>query len=157
MDGDPDQAYELVFNDFIPLSFRVTFTIQLGLLLWLLLNLILFNFTRINLLNLLNFPSLLTTTLNWMRHRIVSTTIPAEHNENQRLIKGIWKLLKAVSIVNIVCWISYRIIDGNEALKSCTIVCLWHPWCHIYKLLYNLPNRRDSSGFHTMKRSYRVT
>lgn len=160
MDGDPDQTYEIVFNDFIPLSFRVTFTIQLGLLLWLLLNLILFNFTKINLLNLLNLSfsphnyTQLDESSNNLSTGEFSTTIPAEFNENQRLINGIWRLFKVVAIVSIVCWISYRIIDGNDWLNilyySLPLVSLVFT---VYKMFYK---SSQSSGqyrvFTTIKR-----
>lgn len=160
MDGDAEKTYELVFNDFIPLSFRVTFTIQLGLLLWLLLNLILFNFTKINLLNLLNLSysphnyTQLDNTNNNLSSGEFSTTIPAEFNENQRLIKGIWRLFKVVSIVNIVCWISYRIIDGNDLLKSLFYTLpLISLGFSVYKMFYK---SAQSSGqfrvFTTIKR-----
>ena len=49
----PNQTHEILFNDFIPLSFRITVAIHFGLILWLILNLLLTNFTSINVLHLL--------------------------------------------------------------------------------------------------------
>ncbi|CAX45047.1 mediator of retention of lumenal endoplasmic reticulum proteins, putative [Candida dubliniensis CD36] len=121
----PNQTHEILFNDFIPLSFRVTFSIHFGLILWLILNLLLTNFTTINVLQLLklSYTPHNYTHLDDRSHNHETTNnqnneslgeyaafLPSDSHENDRLIKGIWSSLKFVSIINIICWIIYKSI-----------------------------------------------
>lgn len=121
----PNQTHEILFNDFIPLSFRVTFSIHFGLILWLILNLLLTNFTTINVLQLLklSYTPHNYTHLDDRLHNHETTNnqnneslgeyaafLPSDSHENDRLIKGIWSSLKFVSIINIICWIIYKSI-----------------------------------------------
>ncbi|CAK9435536.1 uncharacterized protein LODBEIA_P02630 [Lodderomyces beijingensis] len=112
----------ILFKDLIPLPFRILLLIELGLTLWMSLNVILFQFTPINVLRLLN--------LSYSPHNYTSlddkgiatgeyaTTVPADDKENARLIKGIWSNLKRVAVVNLGSWIVFKLIQYyNKDLK----------------------------------------
>lgn len=115
MDDLNSETQAILFNDLIPLPFRILVLIQLGLALWFFLNVILFKFTSLNLLHLLN--------LSYNPHKYTqldgslpsngefATSIPADRRENSRLITGIWNTLKAVTIVNVFSWIAFKSIQ----------------------------------------------
>lgn len=177
----PNQTHEILFNDFIPLSFRITVAIHFGLILWLILNLLLTNFTSINVLHLLKLsytPHNYTHLDDLLHNQDTSNTnnnhnhnhnqieslgeyaafLPSDPHENDRLIKGIWSNLKFVSIINITCWIIYKSIVNISWLTplfyTLPLVSLFMT---IYKLFFK--NSYSSPGqiriFTTIKRIIR--
>ncbi|KAI5958063.1 ERD1 [Candida theae] len=110
-----NETQAILFNDLVPLPFRILGLIQLGLALWFFLNVILFRFTSLNLLQLLN--------LSYSPHKYTqldgpvsgsgefATSIPADRHENTRLISGIWTILREVTIVNTVSWVAFKLIQ----------------------------------------------
>ena len=115
MDEQSGETAAILFNDLIPLPFRILLLIQFLLLLWLLLNIILYNFSSLNVLHLIN--------LSYSQHNYTqldhlapttfgefATTIPADLLENARLIKGIWLNLKRISLVNFISWFAFKAV-----------------------------------------------
>ncbi|KAI5969923.1 ERD1 [Candida margitis] len=120
MDEPSSETKAILFNDLIPLPFRISGLIQLGLTFWFLLNVILFNFSSLNILQLLN--------LSYNPHKYAqldgplpasgeyATTMPADRNENSRFINGIWSSLKGVSLINVISWAIFKAVqyfNGN--------------------------------------------
>lgn len=131
MDEPLNETEAILFNDLIPLPFRILGLIQLGLTLWFLLNVLLFNFSLLNLLQLLN--------LSYNPHKYTqldgplpcngeyATSIPADRHENSRLISGIWMNLKGVMMVNVFGWVSFKVVQwfsGNWKVVYYTLSIL---------------------------------
>ncbi|KAK6200070.1 EXS family-domain-containing protein [Scheffersomyces amazonensis] len=115
-------THELLFDDLIPLPFKILFIIQFGTFLWFSLSYILYNYTNLNLLRLLD--------LSYNPHNYAQldsrdhgesgfesgefrSTIPPSINENNLLITGIWNNLKAITIVNVLSWTLFKIVQTN--------------------------------------------
>ncbi|KAI5951399.1 ERD1 [Candida jiufengensis] len=117
----PGETDEIIFNDLIPLPFRILLLLQFGLGLWFLLNVILYNFTSINVLQLLNlsYNSHNYIQLDDLNHNNnptevngeFETGLPAEKQENSRLIQGIWRNFKKVTIINLSSWILFKFLQ----------------------------------------------
>lgn len=116
MDEPLNETKAILFNDLIPLPFRILGLIQLGVTLWFVLNFVLSTVSSLNLLQLLNLSynthkyTLLDGPLP-LSNGEYATSIPADRHENSRLIIGIWSSLKAVTIVNVLSWVAFKTVQ----------------------------------------------
>ncbi|RLV92673.1 Protein ERD1 [Spathaspora sp. JA1] len=153
-DGDT-----FLFDDLIPLPFRILFTVQLGITFWYLLVSICHYFTPLNILQLIN--------LSYSNHNYTelstigsdtsgefATTIPADKEETTRLIRGIYHDLRAISVVNIICWIIVRTTHGYEWLKILGYILPGVAFGYLfYRVFYkSTPTMGQIRMFTTLKR-----
>ncbi|KAK6460631.1 EXS family-domain-containing protein [Scheffersomyces coipomensis] len=124
-------THELLFDDLIPLPFKILFIIQFGTFLWFLLVYLLYNFTNINVLRLLdlsynshNYSQLDgETTINNngkpvnANHNLdassgeFKTNLPPDFKENHLLLNGIWNNLKAITLINFLTWSLFKFVQ----------------------------------------------
>ncbi|KAI3405842.2 ERD1 [Candida oxycetoniae] len=143
MDEPPGETKALMFSSFLPLPFRILLLVQLGVTLWFMLNLLLYNLSSsINILQLLNLSYTKHNYAQLDNHVLSSgefaTTIPADRKENLRLIKGIWATLRSISIFNFVCWLIFKGLQYyGKDLKMIYYSILLVSFTHLfYKLFY---------------------
>jgi hypothetical protein len=126
----PDDITELIlFNDILPLPFRVLLLIQIGGAMWLLINHVCFR-EHINILQLLNlsysslsYGSLTQSTTSLLGEQ--RTLLAADFNENKTLMAGIWQNLKRTTGFNTTAWVLFKLIQKqfmntespNEVIK----------------------------------------
>ncbi|KAG7661158.1 ERD1 [[Candida] subhashii] len=161
MDDQQGETQQILFNDFIPLPFRILFLIQLGTGFWFVLVTLCFNFTSLNILQLLNlsytshnYVQLHERVLTSVVHGEFATTVPAENQENSRLIRGIWNDFKSIAIVNTICWILFKLTPDQELFKfvkhGIPVVAFGYL---IYRLFYRSTNTSGQIRMYTtMKR-----
>lgn len=108
MDNDTQQ---LLFNDVVPLPFRVLLLVQLGVALWYILNRVMTSSSHINVLSLLNlgYSQSNYNTNDGSKAGELAVTVPADYNENVFLQRGIWNNLIVVCGVNFCCWAGFKL------------------------------------------------
>lgn len=109
MDEDTRQ---LLFDDIVPLPFRILFVVQIGVWLWYILNRAMTSSWHINVAALLN---LLYTANSYgqpdrlsLAGEFALAVIPA-FNENVQLQRGIANNLVAITIFNVLTWIAFKV------------------------------------------------
>ncbi|KAI5963256.1 ERD1 [Candida pseudojiufengensis] len=116
-DEHPGETDEILFNDLFPLPFRILILIQFGLFLWFSLNVILYNLSSINVLQLLNLSYNSHNYLqledfnNTNSNGEFETNLPAEKQENLRLMQGIWRNFKKLTVINVVSWVLFKFLQ----------------------------------------------
>lgn len=115
-----DDTQQLLFNDVVPLPFRILFLVQLGAALWYILTVTMAGpHLKINVMNLLNL-SYNSHNYGDLPGSIAAETTPsgeyasmvgADFHENTQLGRGIWSNLIAVSVANTVAWIAFKLLE----------------------------------------------
>lgn len=119
----------LVFNDVVPLPFRVLFLVQLGLFLWYVLVLFLYRFQRANVLGLLNlsYSAHNYSNIDSVAHgnqnehhknAAFASLAPAEYKENQLLLNGIWTKLRKLTVANLAAYVVFLVINSSYVKKE---------------------------------------
>lgn len=107
-----ERTDHILFNDLVPLPFRVIFVLQFGYFLWFLLVQVLVQAYHVNVLKLLqlsysshNYPLLGGDTTNSGEHHVISEP---DFQENLTLSRGLWNNLKQISLVNGICFAVFK-------------------------------------------------
>lgn len=124
-----DEHTGLVFNDVVPLPFRVIFLVQLGLFLWYSLVLFLYRFQRANVLGLLNLSYSAHNYSNidnashsgqneQHRNAEFQSLAPAEYKENQLLLNGIRTKVRKLAVANVAAYLVFLFINSNYVKRE---------------------------------------
>ncbi|CUM63935.1 uncharacterized protein PRCAT00001523001 [Priceomyces carsonii] len=142
--NEQGETERLLFDDLIPLQFRILFLIQLGALLWYVTIHFCSKYYKINVLHLLGLsysPNNLHLDREYPNTGEHHSVVPAELKENQTLLAGVWNNFIRISVVNIISFIISKIIEScidlHKRENSITVRLLFNmiPFC---ALLFNL-------------------
>ncbi|KAK6456767.1 EXS family-domain-containing protein [Scheffersomyces xylosifermentans] len=116
-----EQKIQILFDDLIPLPFRVLFLIQLGVFLWYFLVYSCYKLNCLNILHLLNL-SYSPHDYSSLDDNLVPTgefqaTVVPDFHSNGLLANGIWGTFKIVAIVNTISWFIFRFISYSINVK----------------------------------------
>lgn len=142
-----DVTEQILFNDVLPLPFRVLVLILIGTALWLLLNIICYRY-QINILQLLNL-SYSNNSYTLLDHGNINPTgefassTSASLQDNPLLMTGIWQNFKVLFWISSLSWsvfkfIQWKYIDSSGTDSSNDFMKLIYYLVPLISILYGL-------------------
>ncbi|ABN67345.2 predicted protein [Scheffersomyces stipitis CBS 6054] len=169
MDQNQKKSDEILFDDLVPLPFRILFLVQLGVFFWYYLVYSCYNLRKLNILHLIKLSYSAHDYSQLDDHYIpngeFATTLVPDFNSNLILANGIWANLRPVTIVNVIGWAVFKIIQrkvsSNDDVSPAIFIPLSYViplalFFHLFYRLFYKSKVQNSMGqyraFTTMKR-----